>query len=114
MRIKRGLSAHKRRKNVLKYTKGFMWSRKTKYRLAKEAVIHAWSHAYIGRKDKKRSFRRLWQIKINYACKRQGMSYSKFINALKKNKIEIDRKILSQLVEKRPDIFEKIVESVKK
>lgn len=114
MRIKRGVQANKRRKKVLKHTKGYLWSRKTKYRLAKEAVTHAWSHAYIGRKAKKRDFRRLWQIKINYACRKQGISYSRFINCLKKNKIELDRKILSQLVETRPDLFEKIVESAKK
>lgn len=113
VRVKRGKTAHKRRKSVLKYTKGFRWGRKSKYRLAKDALFHAWIHAYRGRKEKKRDFRRLWQIQINAACREEGISYSKFISALKKNKIEIDRKILATLGQKHPEIFEKIMEKVK-
>jgi large subunit ribosomal protein L20 len=112
-RVKRGKTAHKRRKKILKQTKGFCWGRKSKYRLAKDALFHAWTHAYRDRKRKKREFRSLWQIQINAACRKEGISYSKFIAQLKKNKIEIDRKILAQLAQKKPDIFNKIVEKVK-
>lgn len=112
-RVKRGVTAHKRRKNLLKQTKGFKWGRKSKYRLAKDALKHALSHAYKDRKRKKREFRNLWQIKINAAARERGLTYSQFINGLKKAKIEIDRKVLSQLAETKPEIFEKIVEKVK-
>jgi len=114
VRVKRGTTANKRRKNVLKYTKGFRWGRKSKYKLAKDAMKHAWKWSYRDRKNKKRVFRQLWQVHINAACKKHGISYSRFINALKTNKIEIDRKILSELAQERPEIFDKIVESVKK
>ncbi len=111
-RVKRGTTAHKRRKRVLKLVKGYRWGRKSKYRLAKDALFHAWTHAYKHRRTKKRDFRGLWQIQINAAVREKGISYSKFINLLKKNKIEIDRKILSQLAQKHPKIFEKILEKV--
>ncbi len=84
-RVKRGVIANKRRKNVLKYTKGFRWSRKSKERAAKEALLHAWVHAFRGRKEKKRDFRRLWQVKINAAVRPEGLNYNRFISALKKN-----------------------------
>ncbi len=114
VRVKRGKTAHKRRKNVLKHTKGFRWGRKSKYKLAKEALMHAGKYAYRDRKTKKREFRKLWQIKINAACRQHGLTYSHFIHKLKEKKIEIDRKILAELVQKHPNIFEKIVEEVKK
>jgi len=113
VRVKRGKAAHKRRKHLLKYAKGFRWGRKSKYRAAKVALMHAWEYAYRDRKSKKREFRKLWQIQINAACREKGISYSKFINGLKKNKIEHDRKILANLVQNHPEIFEKIVEKVK-
>ena len=113
VRVKRGATAHKRRKKVLKHTKGFRWGRKSKYKAAKEALMHAWKYAYRDRKTKKREFRKLWQIKINAACRKQGISYSRFIHGLKEKKIELDRKVLSELVEKNSKIFEKIVEKVK-
>ncbi|MBU1292348.1 50S ribosomal protein L20 [Patescibacteria group bacterium] len=112
-RVKRGVMAHKRRKNVLKQAKGFKWGRKSKYKLAKDAVKHALTYAYRDRKAKKRDFRRLWQIKINAASRSHGIAYSQFINKLKKANIEIDRKILAYLAEKEPKIFEKIVEKIK-
>jgi len=113
VRIKRGKIAHKRRKHLLKYAKGFRWGRKVKYRAAKEALYHAWRYAYRDRKAKKRDFRKLWQIQINAACRQLETSYSKFVAGLKKNKIELDRKILSQLGQNHPQIFKKIVEKVK-
>jgi large subunit ribosomal protein L20 len=112
-RVKRGTIAHKRRKKILKQAKGFKWGRKSKYKLAKDALKHAWAHAYKDRKRKKRDFRRLWQIKINAASREQGLTYSQFINKLKKAKIEIDRKILAHLAEKQPEVFKKIVEKIK-
>lgn len=113
VRIKRGKIAHKRRKHLLKYVKGFRWGRKAKYRLAKQALFKAWTHAYIDRKKKKRDFRALWQTQINAACRERGISYSKFIYGLKQKKIEINRKILAQLAQSHPQIFEKIVEEAK-
>jgi large subunit ribosomal protein L20 len=112
-RVKRGIMAHKRRKKVIKQAKGYKWGRKSKYRLAKDAVKHALTHAYRDRKRKKRDFRRLWQIKINAAAREHGLTYSQFINKLKKAKIEIDRKILAQLAEKQPEVFAKIIEKIK-
>jgi large subunit ribosomal protein L20 len=94
VRIKRGKIAHKRRKHLLEYTKGFHWGRKSKYRAAKEALYHAWKHSYYDRKIKKREFRKLWEIQINAASRQAGLSYSKFMAGLKKNKIEIDRKLI--------------------
>ena len=113
VRVKRGKTARKRRKRLLKHAKGFRWGRKSKYRAAKEALLHAWTHAYRDRKKKKRDFRKAWQIQINAASRQAGLSYSRFIHALKENKIEIDRKSLADLARNHPKIFEKIVEKVK-
>ncbi len=112
-RVKRGTSNVKKRKNVLKHTKGFRWGRKSKFKQAKEALMHAWTYAFRDRKARKRDFRKLWQLRINAACRNQGISYSKFINLLKKNNIELDRKILASLAENQPEVFKKIVDSVK-
>jgi len=114
VRVKRGTTAHKRRKNVLKHTKGFRWGRKTKYRQAKEALMHAWSYAYRDRRTKKRDFRKAWNVKINAAARTQEISYSKFIHEMKEKKIELDRKVLADLAENHPDVFVKVVEEVKK
>ncbi len=113
VRVKKGKAAHKRRKHLLKHAKGFRWGRKSKYKLAKDALKHAWRYAYRDRRTKKRERRRLWQIQINAACRQQGISYSRFISGLKKNKINLDRKILSGLARTHPDIFKKIVEKIK-
>ncbi|MEA2113402.1 MAG: 50S ribosomal protein L20 [Patescibacteria group bacterium] len=112
-RVKRGTTAHKRRQNIVKQAKGFKWGRKSKYKLAKDALRHAWTYAYRDRKVKKRDFRRLWQIKINAAVRQQGLTYSRFIEALKKANIKLDRKILATLAEKQPKIFAKITEKAK-
>jgi len=112
-RVKRGKIAHKRRKYVLKQVKGFRWGRKAKYRLAKDALLHAWSYAFRDRKRKKRNFRRLWQTQISAACKKYDLSYNKFIHGLKIKNIALDRKILAHLSKEEPKIFEKIVETVK-
>jgi large subunit ribosomal protein L20 len=112
-RVKRGTTAHKRRKHLLKNTKGFRWGRKSKYKAAKEALLHAWTYAYRDRKVKKREFRKLWQIQINAACRELGISYNKFIFNLKEKKIELDRKVLSELAKEKPEIFKQIVEKAK-
>jgi large subunit ribosomal protein L20 len=114
VRVKRGKAARKRRKHLLKYAKGFRWGRKSKYKLAKDALYHAWSYAYRDRRNKKREFRRLWQIKINAFARELGLTYSKFINLLKRNKIELDRKVLAELSLNHPEIFKKIIEEIKK
>jgi large subunit ribosomal protein L20 len=113
VRVKGGKTSLKRRKHLLKYAKGFKWGRKSKFRAAKQAVYRAWMHAYKDRRRKKREFRNLWQIQINAACREREISYSRFIAGLKKNKIEIDRKILSQLAQNHPEIFSKIISIAK-
>jgi len=112
-RVKRGKIALKRREKILKYAKGFRWSRKSKERAAKEALVHAWTHAYRDRRLKKRTRRALWQIQINAAVRQEGLNYSKFIGGLKKSKIELDRKVMSDLARNHPAVFKKIVEKVK-
>ena len=112
-RVKRGTTAHKKREKVLKYTKGFKWGRKSKERAAKEALLHAWEHAYRGRKVYKRDQRALWQVEINAGARGEGLTYSKLIAGLKKNNILIDRKILAELAQNEPKVFEKIVGKVK-
>jgi len=112
-RVKGGKTRLKRRKNILKQTKGYRWGRKSKLRLAKEAILHAGRHAYNDRRKKKRDFRRLWQIKIGAAAKNLGTSYSRLIHSLKQKNIEIDRKILAELAEKHMEIFKEIVEKNK-
>ncbi len=112
-RVKRGTIAHKKRKALLKYTKGFRWGRKAKEALAKEALLHAWTHAFQGRKEKKRVFRTLWNVKIGAAGKSLGMKYSRLIFALKKANIKLDRKILADLAQNEPKVFEQIVTKVK-
>ncbi len=113
VRVKRGKIAHKRRKHLLKYAKGFRLGRKSKYRLAKEALEKAWKYAYRDRKVKKRDFRALWQIQIGAVTRSFGLSYSKFINLLKKKNIVLDRKILATLAKEKSDVFKKIIEKVK-
>ena len=112
-RVKRGVQKRRRKKNIIKQAKGFKWGRKAKFKLAKDALRHAWTYAYRDRRAKKREFRQLWNIKINAICRENGISYSKFINAIKKNGIGIDRKILAQLAEFHPDIFKKIIDEIK-
>ena len=113
-RVKRGVSANKKRKKILKATKGFRWGRSKKERAAKEALLHSQQRAFRGRKEKKRAFRGLWQIKINASARRHGITYSKLISALKQNKIALDRKILARFAEDYPKLFSQIVEKVKK
>jgi large subunit ribosomal protein L20 len=113
-RVKKGVHALKRRRSVLKQTKGFRHGRSTKERQAKEALLHAGNYSFAHRKDKKSHNRKLWNIKINAGAREEtGMSYSKLIGALKKNKIELDRKILADLAENNPKTFAKVLASLK-
>lgn len=112
-RVKRGKIATKKRKKILKYTKGFRWSRKSKERAAKEALLHAWTHAFRGRKQKKRDYRALWNVQINAGVRNMGLTYSKLISGLKKANIILDRKILADLAKNEQKVFEKIVEKIK-
>lgn len=105
-------AAIKHRK-VLKLAKGYHAARSRRYKTAHEAVMHAGAYAFHGRKLKKRDLRSLWIVRLSAASKLLGTSYSKLINNLKLNKIELDRKILSDIATKNPSIFEKIVTSFK-
>ncbi|MBI2623118.1 MAG: 50S ribosomal protein L20 [Candidatus Liptonbacteria bacterium] len=108
-RVKRGVHAHKRREKTLKYTKGFRWGRKSKERAAKEALLHAWTHMFRGRKQKKRDFRALWNVRVNAAARAEGTTYSKLISALQKKNVELDRKILADLAVQEPAVFKKVI-----
>lgn len=111
-RVKRGKTATQKRERLLRRVKGFKWGRKSKERAAKEALLHAGAHAFRGRKERKREFRKLWQVKINAASRQHGLTYSQFIHKLKAVNVQLDRKILADLAEHKPDIFGKIVEEV--
>ena len=112
-RVKKGVHALKRRRSVFKQTKGMRHGRKSKERQAKEALLHAGAYAFAHRRDKKSHNRKLWNIKINAGSRELGMSYSKFIDALKKKGILLDRKILADLAEHNPATFGKVLEAVK-
>src|SRR3989338_3137822 len=113
-RVKRGKTHLKHRKNILKRTKGFMWGRKSKIKLAKIAALKAGKNAYRDRRLKKRDMRALWQLRINAAARESGISYSQLIGKLKKAKITIDRKIMPELPLKFPQAFKAIVAAAKK
>lgn len=112
-RVKRSVSGRKKTKKILKQAKGYYGSKSTLYRTAMEAVMKSQNYAYIGRKQRKRDFRQLWITRINAAVRPYGLSYSRFINALKKNNIEINRKVLSDMAINDPNGFKQLVESVK-
>ncbi len=112
-RVKKGVNALKTRRNVLKAVKGYRFGRSTKERQAYEAISHAGKYAFAHRKDKKGTARRLWNVRINAMLDAQGLSYSKFMGALKKANIALDRKILSTLAQENPEGFKKIIEAVK-
>ncbi len=112
-RVKRGTQHTKRRKNLLARVKGFKWGRKSKIRLARPAMLKAGVYAFRDRRAKKRTFRALWLIQINAACRALGLSYSVFMSGLKKADIAIDRKILALLARDHSPIFEEIVKKSK-
>ncbi|MCX6764058.1 MAG: 50S ribosomal protein L20 [Candidatus Moranbacteria bacterium] len=112
-RVKRGVAASKRRKNLLKDAKGYRWNRKNLYREAKQAVIKAGSYAYRDRRTKKRSARALWITRLNIASRIFGVKYSDLVAKMKAKNIELDRKVLSQIAVENPPVFEKIIAAVK-
>ena len=111
-RVKRGVIANKRRKSLLKDAKGFRGGRKSKERMAHDALLHAWHYSYVGRKLKKRQNRALWQQRMGAAAKENNLSYSKLIHLLHTKKIELNRKVLSEIADKHQNVFKKIVEQV--
>lgn len=114
MRVKGGTTTRKRHKKVLARAKGMRDMRKRSVRKAKEAILKSGANAYRDRRRKKRDFRSLWNIRIGAASRANGISYSKFIAALKSKKIELDRKVLSEIAAEHPEVFEKIVEKATK
>jgi large subunit ribosomal protein L20 len=111
-RVKKAVNALKTRRNVLKQVKGYRFRRGTNEKAALEAIFHAGSYAFAHRRDKKNDFRKLWNVQINAASRAGNMPYSKFINALKKNKIALDRKILANFAENHPETFSRILAKI--
>ncbi len=111
-RVKRGTIKNKHRKNILAQAKGFRFGRSTKKAAAKDALRHAGTYSFAHRKDKKADARSLWTTRINAAIRPFEMSYSRFIDGLKKKKIDIDRKILSDIAQNNPETFARIVKSI--
>ena len=105
-------ASRKRRKKVLKYAKGYYSSKSKLFRYAKEAVQHAWQYAYHDRKKKKANFRALWIVRLNAACRANGISYSRFIEGLRAAQIDLDRKVLSDLAVRDEVAFTAIVKQV--
>lgn len=112
-RVKRGVNAKKRHKNILKQSKGYFGAKSKLFRTANQAVMKSLNYAYIGRKQRKRDFKKLWITRINAAARINGMSYSKFISGLKKANITINRKMLSEMAINDPAGFAKLVEIAK-
>ena len=113
-RVKRAMNARKKHKKVLKLAKGYYGGKSKLYRTANETVIRALRNAYVGRRLKKRDYRRLWIVRINAAARMNGMSYSRFMNGLKTAGIEINRKMLSEIAIHDPKAFAELVETAKK
>ena len=112
-RVKRGVTARARHKKVLALAKGYRGRRKNVYRVAKQAVMKAGQYAYRDRRQRKRQFRQLWIVRINAGARENGLSYSKFMNGLKKAAIEMDRKVLADLAVFEKAAFAQLVEKAK-
>ncbi|MFZ2205573.1 MAG: 50S ribosomal protein L20 [Minisyncoccia bacterium] len=112
-RVKKGVHALKRRRSILKQTKGFRHGRSTKERQAKEALLHAGNYSFAHRKDKKSHNRTLWNIKINAGSRELGMTYSTLIGALVKKEILLNRKMLAELAENNPEVFSRVLATLK-
>ncbi len=113
-RVKRAVSAHKKRRTVLNRAKGYYGAKSRSYRAAKEQVQHSLQYQYRDRRNKKREVRRLWITRINAAARINGLSYSVFMNGLKKAGVELDRKVLSDMAINDPEVFASLVEVAKK
>ena len=113
-RVKRGTTKIKRRRNVLAQTKGYRFGRSTKERTAKEAIAHAGRNAFRDRKTKKRLARNVWTLRINSATRATaGISYSNFIDSLKKSDIALDRKVLATIAKDHPEVFARFMDGIK-
>ena len=112
MRVNKGMIKKRRHKKVLQQAKGFRWGRSKLFRLAKNAVNKAGQHAYVGRKQKKKDFRRLWIVRISAALGELGKNYSRFLFGIKSKNIKLNRKILADLAVRDPEVFEKVVKQV--
>ena len=112
-RVKGALATRKRRKKVLKLAKGYWGAKSKHFKMAKEAVMKSGNYAYIGRKQRKRDFRRLWITRISAGCKANGMNYSTFMNGLKKADIALNRKMLSEIAIADAEAFTALVEKAK-
>ena len=112
-RIKGAMMTRKRRNKTIKMAKGYYGSKSTRFKTAKEAVMKSGQYAYIGRKQKKRDFRKLWITRISAACKMNGMNYSTFMNGLKKAGIDLNRKMLSEIAIADPAAFTALTEQAK-
>ncbi|MDY6064974.1 MAG: 50S ribosomal protein L20 [Finegoldia sp.] len=113
-RVKRGVATNKRHKKVLKQAKGYFGSKHTLYKTANQAVMKSLSYAYVGRKRRKRDFRKLWIARINAAARINGLSYSKFMHGLKAAGIDLNRKMLAELAVRDEKAFADLVEVAKK
>lgn len=113
-RVKRGVAASKRRKNIIKKAKGYMWRRKSHYAAAKQAVIKAGKYALRDRRAKKRVNRRLWITRLNNAVREHGITYRELIHLQDVKKNTLDRKVLSEMAVKEPKMFAKFIEELKK
>jgi len=111
-RVKGGVTANRRRKSILSQVEGYRFGRSTKTRAARDAIYHAQLHSFAHRKDKKNDFRRLWIARMNAALRAEGTTYSKFIGLLKIKKVELDRKVLSEIAHERPGTFARILAKV--
>lgn len=111
-RIKRGVAAHKRRKNLIKRAKGFMNRRSTNFAQAREALIKAGAYAYRDRRNRKRDFRSLWLVRANAGLRENNTTWSKFAGAIKKHNVIINRKMLSELAVRHPQIFDNLAKSI--
>lgn len=114
MRVKRGVTAHRKHHKIRKATKGFTRGNRSSVKRGKQALTRALVNAYRDRRNKKRTFRQLWNARINAAAREHGLTYSKLINGLKKAKIEINRKMLAELAVNHPSAFKAIVQAAKK
>ena len=113
MRIKRGVNAVKKRRKILKSAKGYFGAKSKLYRVARQAVMKSQNYAYVGRKLKKRDFRSLWITRINAAARLNGLNYSKFMSGLKKNGIDLNRKVLADIAVNDPSAFTALCEKSK-
>ena len=112
-RVKRAVTTRARRKKILKLAKGYWGSKSKHYKMANQAVMKSLTYAYVGRKRKKRDFRKLWIMRINAACKANGINYSRFMHGLKISGVNLNRKMLSEMAIHEPDAFTKLVGTAK-